>query len=163
LTDREELLVLLLWEGEAEAYEQERQELLAAIEAAGDREVIRSESFIRELFVVGKKINVDAFEYYPGTRSGPVKPYYLFVLTDAEGALKGHFVLAEDSEKTAALKTQGEISESDRGYYLEFRLPSDEPGDADASLVALFPAPQPPSYEQARDAVVAEIAARLES
>lgn len=163
LTDREQLLVLLLSEGRSESYRHERKELLETFEAAGDREVSRSESFVRELFVVDKKVNVNAYEYYPGTASGPVTPYYLFVLTDSNGALKGHFVLAEDSEKTAKLKEQGEISEGDDGYYLEFRRPESESSGGKAILVTLFPGVRPPAYGQARDAVIAYIAARLET
>lgn len=163
LTDREELLILLLSEGEAESYQQERQELLATFEAAGDRELARSPNFIRELFVVDQKVNVDAYEYYPNSRSGHVTPYYLFVLTGADGALKGHLLLAENSEKTAEMKAQGEISQDDGGYYLEFRRPAEQSGDGEPSLVTLFTGARPPAYEQAREAVVAYIAARLES
>ncbi len=73
-TDREQLLVLLLSDGAVESYETERRELLAAFEAAGDRELTRSANFIRELFVVEKTVNVDAYEFYPNSRSGPVTP-----------------------------------------------------------------------------------------
>jgi len=162
LTDREELLVLLLWDGDAEAYEKERRELLEAVAAAGDREVSRSPNFVRELFLVDKKINVDAYEYYPGTRSGPVTPYYLFVVTSVEGDLEGHFVVAENSEKTAQLRAQGEIGEGEKGYYLEFRRPVDGSGGSEATLVKLYPGAEPPAYEAARDAVVAEIATQIE-
>ncbi len=160
-TDREQLLVLLLSEGAADSYEQERRELLAAFEAAGDRELTRSANFIRELFVVEKTVNVDAYEFYPNSRSGPVTPYYLFVLTGSDGALKGHFVLAENSEKTTKLKEQGKISETDGGFYLEFRRASKTSGGSKASLVNLFPGGRPPSYEQAREKVVTYISERL--
>jgi hypothetical protein len=163
LTDREELLVLLISDGKADSYEQERQELLAVFEAEGGRPVSRSEYFVRELFAVDQKVNVDGYEYYPGTHSGPVTPFYLFVLTDSEGALKGHFVLAEDSEKTAKLKEQGEISEGDLGYYLEFRPSAEQSGAGEPSQVTLFPGSRPPAYDKAREAVVAYIAAHLES
>ena len=163
LTDREELLVLLLSEGDAQSYQEERQELLSAFEAAGDRPVSRSEYFVRELFVVDQKVNVDAYEYYPGTHSGPVRPFYLFVLTDSEGALKGHFVLAEDSEKTAKLKEQGEISEADGGYYLEFWPPGEQSDAGEPRLVTRFPGARTPAYDKAREAVIAHIAAGLES
>jgi tetratricopeptide (TPR) repeat protein len=162
-TDREQLLVLLLSEGAAESYEQERRELLAAFEAAGDRELTRSANFIRELFVIEKTVNVDAYEFYPNSRSGPLTPYYLFVLTDSGGALKGHFVVAENSEKTAKLKEQGEISETDGGYYLEFRRASKTSGGGKAKLITLFPGAHAPTYEQAREAVVAYISERHKS
>jgi hypothetical protein len=161
LTDREQLLVLLLGVGDAEAYKKERQELLAAYKAAGDRPVSRSASFVRELFMIDQKINVDGYEYYPGTHSGPVTPYYLFILTNSKGTLKGHFVLAEDSERTAKLKEQGKISEGDRGYYLEFRQPAGDSGGGDAVLITLFPGTRPPAYDQARDAVVAFVSAQI--
>ena len=162
-TDREQLLVLLLSEGAAERYEAERRELLAAFEAAGDRELTRSPNFVRELFVVEKTVNVDAFEFYPNSRSGPVTPYYLFALTDSDGALKGHFVVAENSEKTAKLKEQGEISETDGGYYLEFRRASEASGGGKAKLITLFPGARAPTYEQAREAVVTYISERHKS
>lgn len=162
LTDREELLVLLLWDGDAEAYQKERRELLEAVAAAGGREVSRSPNFVRELFVIDKKINVDAYEYYPGTQSGPVTPYYLFVVTSLEGDLKGHFVVAENSEKTAQLQAQGEIGEAETAYYLEFRPPQEGSAGSEAALIELYPGAEPPAYATARDAVVAEIAAQIE-
>lgn len=163
LSDREQLLVLLLSDGKAESYRRERKELLEAYEAAGDRELERSPNFVRELFVVDQSANVNAFEYYPGTASGPVTPYFLFVMTDNQGELQGHFVIAENSEKTARMREQGELSESENGYYLEFRRPKTEAsGDGKAILVNLFPGVRPPAYEQARDAVVAYIAAQIE-
>lgn len=162
-TDREQLLVLLISEGAAERYEAERRELLAAFEAAGDRELTRSPNFIRELFVVEKTVNVDSYEFYPNSRSGPVTPYYLFVLTDTDDALKGHFVVAENSEKTAKLKEQGKISETDGGYYLEFRRASDASGGGKANLITLFPGARAPTYQQAREAVVTYISERQKS
>jgi len=160
-TDREQLMVLLLSEGQVEKYEAERRELLAALEAAGDRELIRSPNFVRELFVVEKTINVDAFEFYPNSRSGSVTPYFLFIMTGPEGALKGHFLVAENSEKTAKLRGQGEISQSEAGYYLEFRQDSETGGEGKANLVALLPGVEPPSYEKARIVVVTYISESL--
>ncbi len=90
-------------------------------------------------------------------------PYYLFVLTDSGGALKGHFVVAENSEKTAKLKEQGEISETDGGYYLEFRRASKTSGGGKAKLITLFPGAHAPTYDQAREAVVAYISERHKS
>jgi hypothetical protein len=161
-TDREQLLVLLLSEGQVERYESERRELLAAFEAAGDRELTRSPNFVRELFAIEKMANVDAYEFYPNSRSGPVTSYFLFVLTGSDGALKGHLVLAQNSEKTAMLKKQGQISETDGGYYLEFRRASEASGDGEAKLIGLFPGADPPPYEQVRKAVVAYISERLQ-
>jgi tetratricopeptide (TPR) repeat protein len=162
-TDREQLLVLLLSEGAAGKYAAERRELLAAFEAAGDRELTRSPNFIRELFVVDKTVNVDAYEFYPNSRSGPLTPYYLFVLTDSDGVLKGHFLVAENSEKTAKLKEQGKISESGGGYYLEFRRASETSDGSKANLITLFPGARAPTYEQAREAVVTYISERQKS
>lgn len=162
-TDREQLLVLLLSVGAVERYEKERQELLAAFEAAGDREVTRSPSFVREFFVVDKRIKVDAYEFYPNSRSGSVTPYYFFISTGSDGALKGQFLMAKDSEKTAKLKKNGKIAETDGGYYLELRPAPHSADSGEGQLIALFPGARPPSYEQAREVVVSFILERLGS
>lgn len=162
-TDREQLLVLLLSVGAVERYEKERQELLAAFEAAKDRQVTRSPSFIREFFVVDKRIRVDAFEFYPNSRSGTVSPYFFFISTGSDGALKGQFLVAKDSEKTAKLKKNGKIAETDGGYYLELQPAPQSSVSSEGQLIALFPGARPPSYEQAREVVVAFILERLRS
>jgi hypothetical protein len=137
-TDREQLLVLLLSVGAVERYEKERQELLAAVKAAGDRQVTRSPSFVRELFVVDKRIKVDAFEFYPNSRDGTVTPYYFFISTGSDGELKGQFLMAADSEKTAKLKKNGKIAESDGGYYLELQPAPQSAEGAEGQLIALL-------------------------
>lgn len=162
-TDREQLLVLLLSVGAVERYEKERQELLAAVKAAGDRQVTRSPSFVRELFVVDKRIKVDAFEFYPNSRDGTVTPYYFFISTGSDGELKGQFLMAADSEKTAKLKKNGKIAESDGGYYLELQPAPQSAEGAEGQLIALFPGARPPTYEQARELVVSFILERLKS
>lgn len=163
LTDREDLLVVLLWDGQTTEYAKERHELLAAFKAAGDNAPAHSPNFVRELFAVDQTINVDAYEYYPGTHSGPVTPYYLFVVTDSNGTKKGHFVVAENSDKTAEMKAKGDISDTDRGFYMEFRQPVEQSNTQAPVLVTSFPGAHPPTYDKARQAVIAYIAAHLES
>ncbi len=162
-TDREQLLVLLLSVGAVERYERERQELLAAFEAAGERELIRSPHFIRELFVVEKTVNVDAYEFYPNSRRGPVMLYYLFIVTGSDAALKGQFLVAENSKRTVRLREHGKISKDDVGYYLEFSRASETSDGGEADLIALFPGAGPPPYERTREAVTTFILEHLQS
>ena len=162
-TDREQLLVLLLSEGDADSYKEERRELLEAFESAEGRDLTRSPNFVRELFVVEQTVNVDAYEFYPNSRSGSLTPYYMFIVKGSDGALKGHFLVAENSDKTAQLKSQGEISQNDSGYYLEFRRPSETQGDSKATLITLLPGQRPPTYSRVREAVIAYLAKRLKS
>lgn len=163
-TDREQLLVLLLSVGAVDRYEQERAELLAAYEAAGDRPVTRSPSFVREFFVIDGRVKVDAFEFYPKSRDGTVTPYYGFYTMGSDGESKGQFLMATDSKKTAKMKANGKIAAADGGYYLEVvPVSQGAEGGGEAQLVALFPGAQPPSYEEAREVVVTYILERLQS
>ena len=77
--------------------------------------------------------------------------------------MKGQFLMAADSEKTAKLKKNGKIAESDGGYYLELQPAPQSAEGAEGQLIALFPGARPPTYEQARELVVSFILERLKS